>query len=65
MCIFGKKTVKIASAVGGGAPGNPICLRRLGAPLPDPRVVALAYYYIFVEFISCGKCLLLPKIGTK
>jgi len=55
MRIFWKKTVKNRLRL-----QTPVCLRRPGAPPPDLRVVALAHYYIFVEFISCAKCLLLP-----
>jgi len=29
-----------------------VCLRRLGAPLPNPCVVIPTYYYNFVEFVS-------------
>jgi len=42
---FLEKTVK----------NRPVCLRRLGAPPSDPRVVIPTYYYNFVEFISSAK----------
>jgi len=32
-------------SIGGSAPEPPVGLRRLGAPLPDPRVVSLVSYY--------------------
>jgi len=57
MRIFLEKTVKIASASEALSP-NPVHLRRLVAG--GPRVVATAYYYNFVEFISSAKCVLLP-----
>jgi len=41
---FFRKTVNIVSAS--------VCLRRLGTPLPESRVVTSAYYYNFVGFVS-------------
>jgi len=51
---FYEKTVKVVSG-SGTLPPNPVCLRRLGAPLPDPRVVTPAYYYNFFKFVSSAK----------
>jgi len=42
----------------------PVCFRRLWAPPLDTRVVTLAYYYKFFEFISSAKCVLLPQKRT-
>jgi len=47
MRIFGKKTVKIASAS--------------LLPPPDPRFVTSAYYYNLVEFVSSAKCILIAE----
>jgi len=45
-----KKTVKVVS--------TPFCLRRLGVPPPELRVVTPAYYYNVVELVSNAKCIL-------
>jgi len=36
---------------------NPSCI----APPPDPHVVTLTYYYNFIEFVSCVKCVSLTS----
>jgi len=56
--FLGKNCKSGRLSVGGSAPRTPICLRRLGAPPPDPRVVTPAYYYNFIEFVSNVKCIL-------
>jgi len=57
---FLEKTVKKSPQRRGLRLRTPVGLWRLGAPPSNPRVVIHAYYYIFVEFISCSECLLLP-----
>jgi len=52
MRIFWEKFVIIVSA------RTPVCLRRLWAPPPDPRVVIPACYYNSIEFLSISKCIL-------
>jgi len=46
-----EKTVKFAAAS--------------GSPPPDLRIITLAYYYSFVEFVSNAKCVYYPKKRTK
>jgi len=59
-----EKIIKYASAMR-DPPPIPVCLRQLGAPPPDLRVVIPAYYYNFVELVSSGKCISLPSKRTK
>jgi len=59
MRIFLEKTVKNWLSDWESAPEPPFASASR-VPPSYSRVVTLAYYYIFVEFISWAKCLLLP-----